>query len=393
MLMMNTVLAHAPSPDRSSTGIGPDGSIFVNRVRMAGTWRGTGQRRPLVLNREPAAGDVAVHAALRRSDAGARGVELTLQPFAAAQPNRDLSGVVAATKQGGSTPIPPGGDRSRRRCAPAPAGSRRRRRWATIVVRLTLTPDWSQVVDAVGGGPVLVQEGRPVFRANELFTIRGSCRASRAAPSGRPPTGGSSWSPSTARRPGYSVGMTNFELALTMTGSAPSARRRWTAAARRLWRSRATCSTVLGPRRRAGRARSPQHPLLRRPRPSRRRPSFPRTATASRTPDADVQDRATVDGRREARRTRWLGAGARQRRKSTLGSPPALGRPGAEGTWRFVVSATDDLGRASTMERTFSLNNTLGACAWTRRRSRRAVRCGRRSRSRGRRRYGPGSQL
>jgi hypothetical protein len=31
-----------------------------------------------------------------------------------------------------------------------------------------------------------------------------------------------------------------------------------------------------------------------------------------------------------------------------------------EGKWRFVVSATDDLGRASTVERDFSLNLTLG---------------------------------
>jgi hypothetical protein len=35
--------------------------------------------------------------------------------------------------------------------------------------------------------------------------------------------------------------------------------------------------------------------------------------------------------------------------------------PGAEGTWRLVVTATDDLGRASTAERVFSLNTTLGA--------------------------------
>jgi flagellar hook capping protein FlgD len=48
--------------------------------------------------------------------------------------------------------------------------------------------------------------------------------------------------------------------------------------------------------------------------------------------------------------------------KTTLGTYrfPWAG-PGAEGTWRFVVDATDDLGRASTADRTFSLNTTLAA--------------------------------
>ena len=42
---------------------------------------------------------------------------------------------------------------------------------------------------------------------------------------------------------------------------------------------------------------------------------------------------------------------------------PPWSAPGPEGTWRFVVDATDDLGRTSSAERTFSLNNTLGALA------------------------------
>jgi hypothetical protein len=38
----------------------------------------------------------------------------------------------------------------------------------------------------------------------------------------------------------------------------------------------------------------------------------------------------------------------------------ADGTPEAEGTWRWLVSATDDLGRASSVERTFVLDLTLG---------------------------------
>src|SRR5262249_28385195 len=36
------------------------------------------------------------------------------------------------------------------------------------------------------------------------------------------------------------------------------------------------------------------------------------------------------------------------------------GSSDVEGTWQWVVTATDDLGRPSTAQRTFTLNNTLG---------------------------------
>src|SRR5207247_6936055 len=39
----------------------------------------------------------------------------------------------------------------------------------------------------------------------------------------------------------------------------------------------------------------------------------------------------------------------------------ADGSPEQEGRWRFIVGAVDDLGRASTIERDFSLDLTLGS--------------------------------
>jgi hypothetical protein len=42
------------------------------------------------------------------------------------------------------------------------------------------------------------------------------------------------------------------------------------------------------------------------------------------------------------------------------------GAGAVEGDWRFVVSGVDDTGRASTADRTFALNQTLGALAVTR---------------------------
>ena len=61
LLLMNGVLASPPNPDRSSTGISPDGTLVVDRVKFAGTWQGAGQRRPLVLNKDPAAGGTALY--------------------------------------------------------------------------------------------------------------------------------------------------------------------------------------------------------------------------------------------------------------------------------------------------------------------------------------------
>ncbi len=40
-----------------------------------------------------------------------------------------------------------------------------------VTLRLILQPDWSVVSDAIGGGPVLVRDGVPVYRSNEAFTI------------------------------------------------------------------------------------------------------------------------------------------------------------------------------------------------------------------------------
>ena len=57
--------------------------------------------------------------------------------------------------------------------AEAPVGS-------TVTVRLILQPDWATVSDAIGGGPLLVQNGKPVYRSNEAFEIV-AARAARAA--------------------------------------------------------------------------------------------------------------------------------------------------------------------------------------------------------------------
>ena len=86
----------------------------------------------------------------------------------------------------------------------------------TVTIRLILQPDWATVPDAIGGGPVLVRDGLPVFRANEAFTTSQIApRAPRTAV-GQLADGRVLLVAVDGRQTGYSVGMTTFEMAQTM---------------------------------------------------------------------------------------------------------------------------------------------------------------------------------
>jgi hypothetical protein len=367
MLMLNGILASPPNPERSSTGIAPDGTIRVDRVKLAGTWQGTGQRRPLVLNKEPTSGGVALYTPSwgPTTPAATETVELVLQPFPAAQPLRDLPGVVVQTKEGGSTPIPPdgavlvgrGATGAGKLAAEAPLGT-------NVTVRLILTPDWSGFLDAIGGGPALVQAGRPIFRADEGFTLDQIVPRQPRAAVGQTQDGRIILVTVDGRRPGYSVGMTNFELALL------------------LMRLGAYTASALDGGGSATMAFDGK--LLNRPSdPTGERaiaeslnlfyygvyvPALPEDVVSPNNDGiADRQTLAYKIVRPSTVRARLVGPDGSEQvvdegAKTTVGTYriPWAG-PGAEGTWRFVVDATDDLGRTSTADRTFALNTTLAA--------------------------------
>ena len=96
----------------------------------------------------------------------------------------------------------------------------------TVTLRLIFRPEWAGVTNAVGGGPVLVRSGGPVFRAQEAFTSSQLAPRNPRTGVGQLADGRVLMVVTDGRRPGYSVGMTNFELAQTMvrlgavTGSA-----------------------------------------------------------------------------------------------------------------------------------------------------------------------------
>ena len=137
-------------------------------------------------------------------------VEVVLSPFVPAAPNVELAGPVAQVLGNGGTPIPQGGAvlvargaAAARLQAEAPAGQQ-------VRIRLILKPDWAGVVDALGGGPLLVRAGGAVFSSEEQFNIGQLFpRRSRTA-IGQTADGRILLVAVDGGQPGYSAGMTNF---------------------------------------------------------------------------------------------------------------------------------------------------------------------------------------
>jgi hypothetical protein len=219
ILMQGGALEHTPLPARSSIGIDQAGTLHVDRVSFVGSWQGTGQRRPVAgVNQPPSRNQVVLLTPAYGTTAPAvvGSAEVVLQPFAPAVPAVDLRAPVVAAGTGGGEAIPPGGAILQATGtavaslqAEAPAGT-------PLTVRLLLKPAWAGTVSALGGGPVLVRAGRAIFRSGESFTSdQISDRGPRAAV-GQLADGRVILVAVDGDQPGYSVGMTSFELAQTM---------------------------------------------------------------------------------------------------------------------------------------------------------------------------------
>ena len=220
IFMQGGLLLHPPLSTRSSIGVDSAGALHVDRVKFFGTWRGTGQRRPLNgLNEVPKAGEVILFTPAfgARTPVVPGAAEVVLQPFPAAAPNVDLAATVTATAVGGGTAIPPGGavvmaagaTLAAALQAEAPVGT-------PLTTRLILQPAWTGVVSALGGGPVLVKNGKPVFRSLEDFTNDQISQRDPRAGVGQLADGRIILVAVDGNQPGYSVGLTSFELAQTL---------------------------------------------------------------------------------------------------------------------------------------------------------------------------------
>jgi hypothetical protein len=368
MLIQDGVLHASPNSGRSSIGIGADGRLQVDRVSFFGTWQGTGQRRAINGVNKLRGSVVLYTSAWGPTTPAVTGtVEATLSAFPSATPRGDLSGLVSQVKPNGGTPIPPNGAvlvargaQGPRLAAEAPVGQ-------TVTVRLTLRPDWSTVADALGGGPLIVRGGKPVFRAQEEFsTYQLSLRHPRSAV-GQTADGRIVMLAVDGRQPGYSVGMTNFELALALmrfgvvTAAALDGGGSTTMAydGKVLNRpsdggERAVAEALLvhyygvhaGDLN--GAVLSPNGDGVGEELTFRYKVVRPSTVTVNLV-GPDRVPRVTETGTRApgVYRLTWPG-------RRPDGSLEQLGR------WRWVVNAQDNEGRASTVERAFSLNDTIG---------------------------------
>jgi hypothetical protein len=364
-LIRGGILDRGPADFRSTIGVDTDGILHVDRVRLAGSWQGSGQRRILGINEPPRANRTTLYTRAwgPRTPAETAGAQAILQPFPASAPNTTLTSTVAAYVSGGNQPIPADGavlvargNQANFLATEAPLGG-------TITILLALTPPWTNVPEALGGGPIVVRDGKPVFRSFEGFTSSQLAQRHPRSGVGQTADGRIILAAVDGRQPGYSTGLTNFELALTMM--------------------RLGCVTASALDGGGSTTMAFDGKLLNRPSdPGGERavaealtlfyygvhaPALPSRVLS---PNADGVDEkqtfvyklvrpstvtATLNGPGGA--VVPIDSGAREPGIYRF-DWNGVGQP--EGAWTFRVTADDDLGRRSIADRQFSLNNTLG---------------------------------
>jgi flagellar hook assembly protein FlgD len=367
-LIQDGVLQTTPHPRRSMVGVDAAGNLRVERIAMLGTWQGNGPRRAIhSLNRPPGPNGTTLYTPAYggTTPAGGGVVEAVLSPFPAATPNTDLVGFVTENRRG-ATPIPPGGavlaakgTAAQRLLIEAVGGQ-------LVTVRLVLRPDWRDVPEALGGGPVIVRAGKPIFNALEDF---GSDHLNRRHPRtavGQRADGRIIMLVVDGRRPGYSAGMTNFELAQAMirlgavTASALDAGGSSTMAFDGQLLSRPSDT---------GGERMVAESLL-----VSYYGVYAPMSEVTFSPNGDgAGDKQALSYKivRQSTVTATLAGPGGVTRSIDLGerrpgvysfdwSGRTSGAAEPEGRWRFTVNAVDFEGKGSSAERSFFLNNTLG---------------------------------
>jgi Phosphodiester glycosidase/FlgD Ig-like domain len=367
-LIQDGVLKTTPHPKRSMVGVDTGGNLRVEKIAMLATWQGAGPRRPVHrLNRAAGPNGTALYTPAYgpTTPTGTGLVEAVLSPFPAATPNTDLVGFVTENRRGG-TAIPPGGAVLAARGAQAQRLAIEGATGQVVTLRLVLRPDWHDVPEALGGGPVIVRAGKPIFNALEDFSGYHLNRRHPRTAVGQRADGRIIMLVVDGRRPGYSAGMTNFELAQAMirlgavTASALDAGGSSTMAFEGQLLSRP--SDTAGERMVAESLLVSYYGVYAPPPEVSFSPngdgagdkqnlSFklvrPSTVTATLTGPGGVTRSIDAGERRPGiYRFDWAGR--------------ANGTPEPEGRWRFAVTAVDSEGRSSTASRTFRLNNTLG---------------------------------
>jgi hypothetical protein len=371
MLMQSGVLETPPHPKRSSLGITDDGSLIVDRVTMLGQWQGLGPRRALNgLNQRPGPQGISLFTPVwgAATPQASGTVEVVLEPFPPAAPATDLAGTSALVKTGGGTTIPRDGavlvargSAANRLASEAAVGQE-------VLVKLVLRPAWGAVVDAIGGGPVIVRNGQPVYQALEDFTSSQIYPRDPRTGVGQLADGRLVFVAVDGRQPGYSIGVTNFELAQILvrlgavTGTALDSGGSTTMAYNGKLLNRPSDP---GGVRAVGDALTvfyygvvvPQAP---KPVLSPNGDGVAETQTLSFKLVRPATVTASLIGPDRIPRQTETGFHDPGTYKITWSGRTPEGGVEPEGRWRWVVNALDDQGQQSKVERRFFLNRTLG---------------------------------
>jgi Phosphodiester glycosidase/FlgD Ig-like domain len=369
IVVRNSALDQPPLPGRSSIGLDASGTLNVARVTMLATWQGSGPRRALVdVNGSPPTNGVSLftpaYGSATPSQPGA--VALTLASFPSARPNTEIPAEVTAASANGGTPIPPGGAVLVARGTAAAFLQREAPVGQTVRIRLILKPAWATMVDALGGGPVLVRNGKPIFRANEQFTPDQLLPRTARTAIGQLADGRIVLVTIDGSQPGYSVGATNFELALELVKlGAVTAAALDSGGASEMAFDGKPLSRPSGAERPIGDALivayggvylpPPLEPVL--------APNGDGVAEGQRLAYKLVRpSNVTVNliGPDSVPRYTYAGPAAPTTVFYDWNGLKPDGSPELEGRWRWVVTATDNTGLSSSGERGFTLNRTLG---------------------------------
>lgn len=371
VVMRAGVLDHAPLGTRSSLGIDSSGTLHVDRVRLLGTWQGAEQRRGLsAVNEPPGANGVSLFTPAWGSSTPVvpGSLQVVLNSFPPAAPQVELAGPVGQVLTNGPAAIPAGGavlvatgNAATYLSSQAPPGQ-------TVKIRLVVQPSWGDIVDAIGGGPLLVRNGVPVFRSGEDFANAQLLPRGPRTAVGQRADGTVVLVTVDGRQPGYSIGLTTFELAQVLgrlgvvTGMA-------------LDSGDSTAMAFDGQLLSSPAVATGERPVSNALLVLYAGVYAPPPSTPVLSPNGDgVAEREALSYRLVRPSTvtvRLVGPDGVARIDETAAKEPgtysldwpgttAAGAPEAEGTWHWTIGATDDRGQASSIDRTFSLNDTLG---------------------------------
>ena len=365
LLMRSGVVEHQSALGRAALGIDSSATLHTEKVQWYGRWHGPdGVWYPMSqLNEPPRKNAASLFTPVWGGDVAAvkGATSIVLEPFPPAAPRQDLVGTIASIGPSQRVDVPADGavivarGTAARPFAALPVGTQ-------LTVRIPLPNDWSTVTDALSSGPTLVRGGKPIFNAGEALTpvqLRG--RDPRTA-IGQRADGTIVMLAVDGRRRGWSVGITNWDLAQTLvhygcvTGFALDSGGSTTLAFDGTVLNRPSDSYGERP---VGEALviaysgvyvpplaptlSPNADGVGDVKPLTYKVVRPSTVSAKLLgPDGSVRELDTGSKAPGRYKLTWNGAGA------------------PEGRYHWNVTATDDLGQVSTDDHAFTLDNTLG---------------------------------